>query len=261
MRNSCTGRCGCGLWSPGRGIISYNSSLLRRGGWGWGVSGLRSAIDELAGEDLTGADPLVLAADLVELQRQRDRLEGELLRRLAVFDGRRSSEEFGAQSTQRWLRGHLRLDAGAAATLVRTARQLRGWSERRCTDGCAPPARAARGGATHALLGPLRHPRPRGDLSACAPPRLSLPSRPPHALSVDRPQAIGGSGLRSCGPPAAQRRACMVASTTACSDARSPVAFATRRRPWMLLVRNRARVRTSRSRGTSPSCWARRSAP
>jgi hypothetical protein len=51
------------------------------------VSGLRSAIDELAGEPLGTVD----AADLVELHTQRQRLEAEWLRRLAAFDRQQAS--------------------------------------------------------------------------------------------------------------------------------------------------------------------------
>ncbi len=49
---------------------------------------LRSALDELAGEQLDTLDDAALASGLVELRRAIDRLEADWLRRLAEFDRR-----------------------------------------------------------------------------------------------------------------------------------------------------------------------------
>jgi len=68
------------------------------------LSGLASAVDELAVEELTAVDDAVLAADLVELRRGIDRLEAEWTRRLAAFDRREGWRADGALSMQAWLR-------------------------------------------------------------------------------------------------------------------------------------------------------------
>jgi Domain of unknown function (DUF222) len=84
------------------------------------VSGLRSAIDELAGEPLGTVD----AADLVELHTQRQRLEAEWLRRLAAFDRQQGFADDDALTTAAWLRWKLRIAPGAARDQAAVARRL-----------------------------------------------------------------------------------------------------------------------------------------
>jgi hypothetical protein len=88
------------------------------------VSELASAVDELAGEDVTGLPAADLAAELVELRRQVDRLEAQWLRRLAAFDARGGATTAGRATTAAWLRAACRLTPAAAAAAVRTARAL-----------------------------------------------------------------------------------------------------------------------------------------
>jgi Domain of unknown function (DUF222) len=88
------------------------------------MSGLGSAIDELAAEDLEATPTAVLADDLVELARARERLDAEWLRRLAAFDARGGAGDDEVLSTQCWVRRHCRLTAGAARERVSVARRL-----------------------------------------------------------------------------------------------------------------------------------------
>ena len=88
---------------------------------------LAPAIDELAAEDLDGLGDGVLAEQVLQVRRQLDRLEGQWLRALADLDARGAAgAEHGvaAASTASWLRARLRMGAGTAAGLVRTARAL-----------------------------------------------------------------------------------------------------------------------------------------
>src|SRR5215211_2240204 len=92
----------------------------------WLVS-LTAAVDALDAEDLTGLPDATLAEQLLELRRLVDRLEGQWLQRLAAVDARGAAgAEQGIQvgSTAAWLRRRLHVGAGAAASLVRTARAL-----------------------------------------------------------------------------------------------------------------------------------------
>jgi hypothetical protein len=90
------------------------------------VGNLASAIDELEGEDL-GTVPLAAQGEeLVELFRERDRLEAECLRRLARFDAAGGAMVEGARSTRAWLRHRCRMAPGAASERVRVARRLEG---------------------------------------------------------------------------------------------------------------------------------------
>ncbi|MBW3601538.1 MAG: hypothetical protein KY434_02425, partial [Actinobacteria bacterium] len=59
---------------------------------------LRSALDDLAGEQLDGLDDAALGSGLVELRRAIDRLEADWLRRLAEFDRREAWRGDGALS-------------------------------------------------------------------------------------------------------------------------------------------------------------------
>ncbi len=95
-----------------------NTSLLGRGVLV--VGGLRSAVDELASEQLGTVD----AADLAELYELRQRLEAEWLRRVAAFDRQEGYAVEGAGSAQSWLRWKLRLTPGAAREQVKLAHRL-----------------------------------------------------------------------------------------------------------------------------------------
>jgi hypothetical protein len=109
------------------------------------MSGLGSAIDELAGEDLDATPQAALADDLIEIRRAIDRLEAEWLRRLRVFDARGAGDDDDVLSTQCWLRRHCALTPGAARERVSVARRLaesprprpRSRWARLATDTCA----------------------------------------------------------------------------------------------------------------------------
>ncbi len=88
------------------------------------MSGLASALDELAGEQLAQLSDATLGADVVELFRIAGRLDAEILRRLAVFDARGGAAADGALSTAAWLRSACRLAPGAATERVAVARAL-----------------------------------------------------------------------------------------------------------------------------------------
>jgi hypothetical protein len=88
---------------------------------------LTAAAKELADQDLDRLTDTALAEEVLELRRLVDGLEGQWLRRLAAVDARGAAgAEQGreAGSTAAWLRGRLRLGAGAARGAVRTARAL-----------------------------------------------------------------------------------------------------------------------------------------
>ena len=88
------------------------------------MGNLRSAVDELAAEDLAGVEPGALGEDVVELTKQLERLDAERLRRLRRFELSGAWAQDGSLSTQSWLRNHTRMGAGEAAERVRVARRL-----------------------------------------------------------------------------------------------------------------------------------------
>lgn len=88
------------------------------------MSSLRSAIDELAGEELGGVGDRSLLEDVVELGRDLAALEAQRVRRLAEIDRRRAFERDGSLTLTAWLRTRCRMAAGWARELVRMARQL-----------------------------------------------------------------------------------------------------------------------------------------
>src|SRR5215207_2513926 len=157
---------------------------------------LRAVVEELAAQDLDRLADAALAAQVLELRRLLDRLEGHWLHQLAAVDGRRAAGAEAGQevgSTAAWLRNRLRLGAGTAASAVRTARALfrgsvdrhrpgpdqRGAVGRPRPGGRSrhpPPARpghhAGRGGAGRG--GPAAGPTP-----AAAAPGPPAPARPP----------------------------------------------------------------------------------
>ena len=88
---------------------------------------LGAAVDGLAAQDLDRLDDAVLAERVMALRGLVDRLEGQWLGALAAVDARGAAgAEQGVQagSTAAWLRARLRMGAGTAAGLVRTARAL-----------------------------------------------------------------------------------------------------------------------------------------
>jgi hypothetical protein len=91
------------------------------------LTALAAAVDRLAAQDLDGLADAVLAEQVLQVRRQLDRLQGQWLRALAAVDGRGAAgADHGVQagSTAAWLRHRLRMSAGTAAGLVRTARAL-----------------------------------------------------------------------------------------------------------------------------------------
>src|SRR5918999_3621604 len=83
-----------------------------------GLTTLAAAVDELAAQDLNRLPDAVGAERVLELQRLLGRLEGHWLQELATADVRGAAgAELGEQaaSTASWLRGRLRMGAGAAA--------------------------------------------------------------------------------------------------------------------------------------------------
>ena len=92
-----------------------------------GLGALAAAVDGLAAQDLDRLGDGALAEQVMALRGLMDRLEGHWLRALAAVDGRGAAgAEQGLQagSTAAWLRNRLRMSAGAAGGLVRTARAL-----------------------------------------------------------------------------------------------------------------------------------------
>jgi hypothetical protein len=86
-----------------------------------------AALNELAGQDPAGLSAAARAERVLGVRRLLDRLEGHWLQELATVDagGAAGVDQDGpAPSTAGWLRARLRLGAGAAASVVRTARAL-----------------------------------------------------------------------------------------------------------------------------------------
>src|SRR5919205_281868 len=86
---------------------------------------LRSALEELAGEDLRFADDHVIEDDLVEIERASRALEAKRLRRIAELDARGSFARDGYLSMSAWLVHRLRIAWSTAGEHVRMARGLR----------------------------------------------------------------------------------------------------------------------------------------
>jgi hypothetical protein len=92
-----------------------------------GLAGLVAELQGLVDQDLGGLADAVLAERVMALRGLMDRLEGHWLQELADLDARGAAgAEHGVQagSTAAWLRCRLRMGAGTAAGLVRTARAL-----------------------------------------------------------------------------------------------------------------------------------------
>ena len=115
-----------------------------------GLGALATAVDELATQDLDGLGDAALAERVMALRGLVDRLEGHWLGELADLDARGAAgAEQGVQagSTASWLGARLRMGAGTAAGLVRTARALhRGplaGTAQALTEGTISPAHAS----------------------------------------------------------------------------------------------------------------------
>src|ERR671913_1085903 len=113
------------------------------------LAALAAVTDQLATQDLDRLTDAALAAQVLELRRLLDRLEGHWLHQLAAVDGRGAAGAEADQqigSTAAWLRNRLRLDARTATSAVRTARALfRGplaATAEALTDGDLSPAHA-----------------------------------------------------------------------------------------------------------------------
>jgi hypothetical protein len=102
------------------------------------LAALEAAVDELAAQDLDGRSDAAWAEGMLRLRGLVDRVEGHWLATLAAVDARGAAgAEQGVQapSTAGWLRVRLRMSAGTASSLVRTARAL-------LRGPCPAPARA-----------------------------------------------------------------------------------------------------------------------
>jgi 5-methylcytosine-specific restriction endonuclease McrA len=86
---------------------------------------LRSALEELAAEDLRFAADEVIEDDVVEIERASRGLEAERLRRIAELDARGSFARDGYLSMSAWLVHRLRIAWSTAGQHVRMARGLR----------------------------------------------------------------------------------------------------------------------------------------
>lgn len=89
------------------------------------MSGLLSALDELALADVSGVPAAALGSEITELTSLRNRLDAEISRRVEAFDRQGFCAADGAPSTQSWLRGRARLAPSAASVEVSNARGLR----------------------------------------------------------------------------------------------------------------------------------------
>ena len=89
------------------------------------MSELRSALDGLATVDVGGLPDAALGPEIEELLTARNRIDGQIQRRIGVFDARGLGEFDGAPSTASWLRGRCRLAPIEASVRVKTARMLR----------------------------------------------------------------------------------------------------------------------------------------
>ena len=89
------------------------------------MQGLEAQLDRLAAVDLDTVPTGLLGAQIADLDRAEARLAAQKARRVAAFDARGGAELHGSPTTAAWLRARTRAGHRDAATLVRTARQLR----------------------------------------------------------------------------------------------------------------------------------------
>ena len=89
------------------------------------MSSLRSALDELRGDDLNDLPLGQLGDDLVELRAVAEALEAEWIRRLQAFDSAQGWAVDGSLSLGAWLRARCRMTGATASDRSRLARSLR----------------------------------------------------------------------------------------------------------------------------------------
>jgi hypothetical protein len=99
------------------------------------MSTLRSATDELAGQDLRALGDDDLASDLDEIERAVRVLEAERSRRLAEFERRGAHEGDGFLSLSAWLVARHRLAPSTATRRVRVARAMQSMPQ--AAEACA----------------------------------------------------------------------------------------------------------------------------
>jgi hypothetical protein len=88
------------------------------------MSTVRSALDELAADDLAGLTDRQLLDGVVDLSDDIAALEAQRLRRIGEMDRRLAFRQDGALSATSWLRNSCGMAAGAACGHVRMARSL-----------------------------------------------------------------------------------------------------------------------------------------
>lgn len=88
------------------------------------MSGLRSALDELAAIDLDEVSGDALLDLVGELSAAVDRVTSVLTSAARMADRRAAFRRDGAVSMKSWLRGHCRLAPAEAAAIVSTGRRL-----------------------------------------------------------------------------------------------------------------------------------------
>jgi hypothetical protein len=101
------------------------------------MSSLRSALDELRGDDLNDLPLSQLGDDLVELRAIAEALEAEWIRRLQAFDDAQGWAVDGSLSMAAWMRARCRMTGAAATDRSRLARSLRAMplTQRAFSDG------------------------------------------------------------------------------------------------------------------------------
>jgi len=99
------------------------------------MSMLRSATDELVGQDLRALGDDDLACDLDEIERAVRVLEAERSRRLAEFERRGAHEGDGFLSLSAWLVARHRLAPSTATRRVRVARAMQAMPQ--AAEACA----------------------------------------------------------------------------------------------------------------------------
>jgi hypothetical protein len=88
------------------------------------VSGLLSALDEVAAAEFDELSAVGVLDVVTELVMARNRLDAQLSRAVRAADRRQAYRADGAVSMPAWLRGHCRLAAAEAAQLVTSAARL-----------------------------------------------------------------------------------------------------------------------------------------
>jgi hypothetical protein len=92
-----------------------------------GLAAVVADLQALAAQDVDGLSDGARAQRILQLQGLADRLDGQWLAELAAVDARGAAgaeQGVPAASTAGWLRARLRMSAGTAHSLVRTARAL-----------------------------------------------------------------------------------------------------------------------------------------